>query len=777
MNSEPTKKLMSFYRAASRYGLDVSDEMDPSGNVEDWDGDKEGLLTLVKSISPEDFFKLLYLSRFEEAKIRDAIVSTARLLCVVGPKGSGKTTVVRKVLGDFTLENRYRVIIDLDVRRLQNDPDFYQISKTSSENEASRVVNFFNKQAVNVYYSEYFNYSVLLPESEKISKLALYAFVMVAKSNEFRKFAISKDRLKVEYSRMTRRPLLEPVAFEGVYAFLAESIGSEVTVRKILYEMDELLELPHLVLAAAQLWKAKHQVIWYDNLDQLDGMSQARVFEHLKVSHLRMPASVVSVICIREENIKHYVQSEQSAPSYSDFVVISPAGQTGAIGLGVFDENAVREIVGRRLSYAFSMLESIYNKMLLNQDRSAEKFNLPVALRRELSDLSERLFRIMWREKALQLTNQSLREFLSLHSATLDRYRLIAGDLRRARLENEDWFLATLFLRWLRRYNSVVPIGIYEFAEFVWEWKSQNDWGVQGRVPACVLEHVVATGLWNLESEQRLGGRPVRPPSVQSLLARLAKIGYSQREQVMKVIFSLYRQGEATGNIVDFCTQSIMESEGDIKDNHLIFLTYRGKCLSSFTCNTFGFSLESYLGFLEDRIEPVVNRNERRGIFMPAHSYKGELIWAVVDFLCDLASMYAEGLRQIGKRMKNSYGADWLSLYRSWFGIPGTKKQSANKKGTVASARNQLHFEAIISSLHAHFSLRGADFGTAGSGASISLAISSLKQAFEKEIHRIVDDCESPISDFRGRLVEMQIELPKRRWHERSLDDFIALNR
>lgn len=756
------EKFLRFYQASCHYGIDLSElEKQVAENS------MSVSARLPVEITREEFYRDLYLPRPQlEKRIRKAVPQT-RLLCVVGPKGSGKTTVIGKVVQDLRTKGTKKFIVEMDVRKIYSDPKFRDQLLPKLKEDPKAIIRFMDKRV-----SESYNQKLFSPISPKIDgkspRTSLYEFVLTQEGYDYTTFQKPRNAILDIFAQQNRDK-----GTSDLYQWLENNRVTDDRIREALAEIDECLDHRHYIDAARYICGYQTQIVWYDNIDGLAGKVQLEMFHHLRRAHAGLAGYAMSIMAIRFESVKSYILSEEKAPPYADFVILHEDERSDAIALGRLSGRNIQRIVESRFNYsarrqqerAKRLRELIASSTEEEESRRhQDELNEIVPLvsnpnLKLLRSMSLILLRQLDRQKAFGLSNGSLRELLVLHAETLDQYRRVQEIMGEGALVAEDWYLSTLLLRWLRRSQRIYVVGIYELVTRVEEWIASFEQNRDQDSVACVLEHVIATGLWNLQRYKAIGGIPKNPPSVGSLVSRLETIGY-ERSDILASIFELYTHADSTGNVVDFCSDSLILDAKDISDTDHLFLTERGKCLTGRTCNTFGFLYESIAMVREG----LSFRDGEKRTVLPLEIHTEIAADLVLDFLCDLALMYAMGMRQIRARLVDAgFEKSWRKTYRLWFGIPrfpGEKDFISQGVDGEKAARidRALHFEALTGSIRAHFSYREKQ-----KLPTYARKIVQLRRTFRNYVLKLDSQPQLMPPDFRSAL-----GVGQRKWNHRQ---------
>jgi hypothetical protein len=645
-------------------------------------------------MSDSDFFNILYHPRDEESVLaRD--LQTSRPLLVVGPPGSGKTSLVRKVLRDQSARDpQALVFFPFDLRKIFGRDEFLEIR---ARRDSLAFAQYFHRKTRERYFSHLYRPDQTIPNGPHAGRnalIALYDYCLTrAGSPESEDFADLTDEqdeahsFRDRFQRSRSAPGRGRMTQPSTYVEWLESTDDE-SVRQFKTRLRSKIGLPHLTQATANLYGYRKQLLWLDNADALTGQEQLHIFQYVMETQNALKSWLQTAVCLREENIKSWVIGEDDQPIASTRIEVSvpSLGSIPTFRLSTRTKDAwSNEVVRRRLTFSLNIYQQARRR---DPEFGPQLDNFQIEQFRRSAD---RLASLMENEFGLLLCNGSLREFLRLHAELLRRFVGLCNDLHTDPDSVPQWFLVTQFLAWLREGNGIYSVGSYDIAGIITHRHLTNP-----AAPNCILEHLVVTGTWNLQLQGNQSAQYKRHPHFRDLKEKLLSLGFSENEISRATLAMAKSSDSSSAGLIGFAAASDFDPLETPDDKSELFVTPKGRCLTGWTCNTFGFVLQSIVSAQE-----LLTAGAQEGQQMIRNLLTGGLplaIQKVTSFLCDLGSLYAEGLIAVRTRYANR-GGDWLQAYRRDFGIPSRQNwpYSRHLPGTkLGSTYQGLHFEALL---------------------------------------------------------------------------------
>jgi energy-coupling factor transporter ATP-binding protein EcfA2 len=631
-------EFLAFLRALDQvidFGVDQPAHYEPAGSAS-------------KPLDKKQFFEELYEERGVTKQLLTALRSSSRLICLVGPRGSGKTTVIHKMKQDAEPENRHQIVLLIDIRE--------QIRIGSIDASDADAIGASLRRMLRDYYLNQFFQSSRDPDNDRLN---LYAFLLDSSQRKL---------LHRQPEDILRDPIFE--LQDDVDLLLqrhdAGEKGPRMTIRDWLLqaiadrEVQDLkrrvnkdVTFSQLVYSAKEIKGINDQIIWFDNVDALTDQQQTNAMGAITNIFAPVSSLVRMGLSIREENV--FREYEQGAPPKHTRIMLKiprdreehayyPDPMAHDVPLANYD--ILKGVMAKRLSFVGKL-----------QAGSA----IPEALFNKMAALTDRLVNLICKENAIFLVNNSLRDFMQIVRDCLgDMVKphgvATLGDRIDRATQYDDCYIRTLFF-WRVRYSQrSYRIGVYDVLAAVSEFYKGFQVG-----PGCMLEHLILTATWNLtlkDDGSGGGGRPV----VGDVVDRLAMLGYT-RDQIIKTMYGLYLSPkEGRQNLLEIRTRDMLTGSNQIRDDLRIYLTPRGKCLAASSGGSF-----AYLYGCLRRLERVTAEQE----FVDEREIRStdKVIDRLLPHLCDIAQMHYKTLRT-WRETKTFGGEHWLDRYKAEFGVP-----------------------------------------------------------------------------------------------------------
>ncbi|MCH9651783.1 MAG: hypothetical protein K0U98_26380 [Deltaproteobacteria bacterium] len=760
-DQDQVETFLDLYDAVCKFSTDIHEERS-----------KLRRIPRFFHVSQDNFFKDLYVERGRlEKRILDRLDRDPGLMCIAGPLGSGKTSTGQKVLRRFESNHKghaFTARFDLRARTreglvLRFDGRPITDGQALGESLELEVYHKYMDQLFPYYTHDSFAGS-LPPEAQREKlrlwnllggrnpQLALYSYLLDSSLDSsrpqylFEAFSTLRNTClrAMRAFRKGQKARRDATYYDWLLA-ISEEEGEFDNIEK---EIVSKIRVQHVIYAATELYGYDHQLIWFDNADALVGRLQAEIFHILRRLQLTISEYARVLISVRAENIKKYDLLEQGAPPAFELVLIDPTEPSTKIPTLRVPPAQVPELKGiirKRFEFAqrFQQSRIAELKQRIKARSPDDSANIPEIQRlmarygavlsaKEAEDLrviSEISLDVCERQNAIYLANGSLRGFLALHREFTRHLHAIwrkapKGEAEKLLSDENRWYLDTLFLRFSRSWINHFQVGIYDIIQAAHDWFKRGKPGV-----GCFLKHVIITSTWNLEMERFQDGVRIRYPTVGEVIDRIGLLGYQGDSEIRVALFELYEHDGESGHIIDFHAPEEITAPEKIVNGLPCLVTYRAQCLSSSTCNSFGYIYEC--------VERLTNVANGKGLSLPSTRVAME---RVLPFLCDIAEMHIEELTRLrGRNPFGQLGASWVQEYRRLFGV------RLDRRFRITEAGDQNHgvymamlFEALVASVEAYVKRHAPGEG----------GISTLKGLYEDSL-RLLENGLDPTSDFR----------------------------
>lgn len=574
------------------------------------------------SINSKKFLNNFYCSRRSEQIMLDHILVSQDIICFVGDRGSGKSSVALKVK-NYIEENypdNYNFFY-LDIRGYVQRQSFIFGTKEETKESIKQIIK-------SLYFERFFP----VTENDITKRLKLYNYVITDQEVDrpvqlFNEFFESRDKITLMYRKYIRGKQIRELYSK--YQWLLDTYDNDVELQKELSKIEKQLSLVHLVFATKEVYKCDRQCLWIDNIDRLPDEVQNDILEFLRNAFSNYHNYFTIAYSIREENvIKDYESAEEEAPPYPTMISLDDENyKYNACDISIVSNDTIRNIVNKRLKYTYNFQKTTSNDLLLEKVRNTQKISsnndiLVQSIKLELEkrnneiddllkiidpvitdyefriiqEISDEILSTCFKESAIYISNNSLRSFLFGYYNFL-KY-LLNISYKKEDIHNGQpvsnmpavkyycsdegygqWMWSTLFFTFLRHSSIEQKLGLYDIIE-------------ESDKPGCLLKNLIITTIWNLTIDgynERL--KIYKNTTVGKVVERLEMIGFS-KEEVKLAMYKLYRIDHVRGNLIEFRVRKVLQSCRDIEDGFLVYVTHRGKCFASNSGKSLGYLFE-----------------------------------------------------------------------------------------------------------------------------------------------------------------------------------------
>jgi GTPase SAR1 family protein len=700
------------------------------------------------NFSSKEFLKHFYCSRRSESIMLNQLLVAPDIICLVGDRGSGKSSIAIKLKNHFddNYPNNYKFFY-LDIRG-------YVHREVFKFNNREEAISSIKKIITGLYLEQLFP----ITENEIINRLKLYSFILSNNSEADKPLSLFLDFL----------PLKDPIILKfrnykaiknkqenySILDWLVETYNDDTDLQKALSTLQDKISIVHLVFAVKEIYKFNRQILWVDNIDRLNDIAQNEVLEYLRNAFSNYQNFLAIAYSIREENVlRDYEIAEEEAPPYISKIMLDDnMYKYDACEISMASFEAITSIINKRLFYSFAFQRgiclSLRDELASNLKKLNAKTTISEILKNELlkrnteindhlklfspelSDyefkyiqmISEEILNTCYKENAIYISNNSIRGFLFGYYSFL-RF-VLSIPYKKEDFPNENlrpnypavlhycseekygkWMWSTLFFIFIRDSNIEQKLGLYDIIEHL----------QQG---GCLLQNIIISSIWNLTLEgydERL--KIYKNTNVKKVISRIKLLGYSS-EEILDAMYKLYRIYHIRGNLIEFRDRTIIKDIADIKEDMLVYVTHRGKCFASNTGKSLGFLYECI------RHYEVTDTIELQKI--PIHSFE-VYFEKVLPYLIKIGNSHLDAFTDICKNGKLNVN-NKHDQYRKLFGIPQIYPFNKNvaRKQRISNIERKLILELILDRIAI---LKMTD--------SMRSVIANLKQRYLDEIINI----------------------------------------
>jgi len=635
-------------------------------------------------------------------------LTKGNLVALCGPSGSGKSTI--SVVVKREIEKEYKTkLLFIDLRNTEAQKYFDDTSEFKEASARGIILDKFEKD---------FELNPDNPQSK--IRVQLLHFLL---SNEkrirartqpaiFNVFASLRNRAALIYSRVSQN-------FDSFEEWFLEN-AYIIELGDIIDDTNKLIDIGHYIAFLKYKNKYEDFIIWLDNIDAFPNVQQSQILSFLQNIQRNFMNSSTIVVSVREENIYRLGEYHDNfnEPFISKITFDDPDGGIegsdcyDSINVPVLKESELKQIIDNKLKFTRKKykeaieklgkrIKSYQNELLELKDKNKanaikDKIQKTTSEREEMNNdliddidfseierISYSIMELFHNEKVIFLSNNSVKEFIRIHSAYLlylfKKKNFDSSDY----LNQSDSARITEFLSWIHTVDA--PFGLETLNVVEESGKYLND---TKRKLACFLPYIIVTAIWN--ESIKLYGKPSpgNNPFLKTIVKQIKKDFGFKRSVIRQAVFDLYDQAGGKGNFITFRNKKLLEHPDDLDERSTVRVTYRGKVAIGHTINSYGYLKECI-----SRIENDLNDG-------------GNIQDKVMDKIVELSNQHLESLIELRESTYNN-DADWWLEYNFRYGIPldsrFVRDSEIGNPLPNCKYRRAIYLEAVFDSLTDYF--------------------------------------------------------------------------
>ncbi len=588
------------------------------------------------------FYDELYLQRKDkEEKIKQALTESTKPLLVFGFPGTGKTTIVTKVLKDLRDKNSDVLVLNFDFKGEDQITSPIVFEKWFKNKLRSKINVFLEQKGISLFDI------VLFLFGKENSSYELPVEIGVIKQKLFDYYKITfNDPGELDFHEW----LLLNVSNSYVYQRIDE-ITDNLRNRDILYFLR----------------KSQNQrlFLFCDNMDSIVKNEIRKAF----YVHIRSYSGAISkftniIVTARYSTISNQSYTDYGAYywekislDYREFIVqdnlkrntdiiIKQKGYCSPIEYEQLKDKLERDVKEKFSKKFIEKRKHYFNKVIQNKD------NLIIA--EENEQIEELLDLIISNDHIhvalLELANHDRRWKLRY---LVDFIKYIHFDLN-IRIENiglnkdeRSFILESYFYHWVITNRRIELDGYNSVDEIL---NSQEE-------IKCSLSHLLVTLIYNYTKKERGDHNHSYSITVGKVIEELQNIGY-KKEIILKKIFDLYKQEDSFIGLIELSRFFDIKDFFDINENDSIWLTPRATYLCEYLNCKFVFMLAIY------RFNKLHVENGTLFNYDDANPITSDTIYQNLFFINKIANNHLSSLRSIKGIMQTN---DWIEYYKDWY--------------------------------------------------------------------------------------------------------------
>lgn len=606
-------------------------------------------------LNEKTFYDQMYLGRPKEIDIKKALTLTYQPTLVYGFPGTGKTSVVRKVLFEIALETKPEpCFFPFDFKGQEQISSYqkdFDIKRWHREKLRTKINRYLYDHNIDDFEILFFFFD----EKNKGYELS-YEFDKIRRSlyNDYRNSTEESNFCSWFKSKIENR--------KTEFIELANQMISHFRNRDYLYFITN--REPNMLT---------HCIIFYDNLDSITSNEVRKDF----YKHIREYSGVISnyvhiIVTSRTSSIADQSMSDYGAYfwqkiaiDYQEFIdqklfdqrVNSYVNRKGFCSSAdrlsiranlerVAKETFAKNVIHRRTSF----LESIIQKKSL-----ADKIDQSSL--EKIKDIYELIIHNHHLHGALLELSNHDRHWMFRHMVTFIRYILEDLMLSDTSLgdnnEERSFILESYFYHWTIN-NKKIECTIYDIVKDTEEWhRAQIGLG-------CSFSHLIIAVIYNLTDRERGKHTYTSSTTIREVIEKLSELGYAP-DQIISKIYDLYKSEDRYLGLIETSRYFTVERKSDLSYDDGIWLTPKAAYICEYLSLKFLFMIALY------RHNKITDWRNSRFDYDDNDPVSINNIATNLNFLCKIASMHYEALVRIKSCFKDNSG--WFQYYKRWFCI------------------------------------------------------------------------------------------------------------
>jgi len=586
---------------------------------------KEELIKRAVSLSKDEFLEELYVPHPNEDEIKDLLFTSDQISCVVGVKGSGKTTVISKLLHKNIPKGVAFIKINFDKEAVNFDtPDSdWSVKEKWLRTSKKRLIALIRKKLFATYLRNY---------DEELEE---FCRRLMGEESITEMEAVYHD---VRNHRIEARNLMVRSKFKGKFEeFLFEEENADLTLY-INKFMVKNLSLVQLFWFMYDKKICDRIILVFDQVDSLPNAFQP-YYLHIAVElHQSLQEFVRCVIAIRKENIHRPSQYSQGGNAiFMRLVYIQKSEEheiveKSAVEIGEPDMELMERILEQRTKL-FDKLGAIIPE---------------ASVVSKIVSITKKIYQTYLSEKFYRIANGSLRSMLDFHASFIEFILSEVEDLEtlvRNQSDDPDR-LGSLFYRWLVTVGErTLAIKLYNPVEALSNWTTSKI--------GCFPQYLILGFLYNRKHDP--SKRHYYYSTVSEIVDELVILGYEE-EEIISDIFKLHSFGQRPGQLIEMRSKELtgtISADSMSLGDHL-WITPRGEESIESCSHKFFYVME--------QINSRLKQTRDKFTF-------DDYVARDLKYITLVSKIHQEGLRRVRDIYEDIYGNGWYDVYCQRFCI------------------------------------------------------------------------------------------------------------
>lgn len=559
---------------------------------------------------------------FEQRLIKE-LLSSVPLICIVAPKGSGKTSSLRYALYNIETQHPDVARVLIDVKKFFDAEAFARLTSATALPTFRAEIRRIVQQS-------------LLPTLA--DTVAFTAWVLAGPSDTTDPFN-SSLLAELQDEAMDAQMEFECGGADRMTRvnILTSALRKPANYSRYSKAIRDRIRTAHVVQSAVSLGRASRVLLVFDNVDRIPDEHQSNFLQAVNDSHNALAGACVTAVAIRKETL----HSPRPNKHGDVITMVLPDGERyPCVLLPENRHDHVRDIFESRHKYSRQLLET------LAPDVAAEDIATTLDLI-HTSILTEFI-----NDSVHALANGSIRTTVSIYTGFV-RYLMALQEQGVAAMHDvissDADHLQTLFFVWLRTKATDYGLLFYDVIKPDVDPRAAREFA-----DLASEHHLLLTTILNLCEEQHTGS----DPAVHDVFDRLTRVGFKD-EQIGKALKSMSAPPHGSPGTIEF-TDVTDEGDHDRNSSARVRLTPLGNVLISDLLDKVGYVWGKALD--RAKLPPDKSRNY--------HSFnRFERMRIFLEYSRDLARHHLRLLSLLRREWGRIHGTGWLAHYRSQFGV------------------------------------------------------------------------------------------------------------
>lgn len=599
-----------------------------------------------RTITIGTYLDKLYVPRlhehFEDYLFHEMQV-TARILCVAGENGSGKTSALEFVKRRFQAEAPHLKVIKLNMKTLYDAYSTY--FPTSDPNKPEPIESYV--QAFRRLLRDIVRTSLFPSVSDYRH---LISWLLAGPPQQPDDFDISLlSSLQDAYCEITALARCEELPrhsrCKAIYDYLAANPTEDCKFRRL---VSKRVLIAHAVFAYLDLNRSFTRIVLIlDNVDRLPLQQQAQFLLAIRDMQAAVQSKCCTTVALRTENISH-LQPRDGHDYFFDLILPDGYQYPGLVVPGI-DDHHLQHVLQKRDAYAEELLAACSTTPVLPSQLLRPQY---------VYDAHRLIVQQFLEERVHDLANSSCRVLLTVYVGFL---RFIWGCVDKHKLDLVDLgkrydiskHVKTLFYFWLQDFGPDVGIPLHNVVD--WKYNPHSN-SIQHVASA---QHLLLTCMYNMVQNSRMKQLRNSHPRWDSVVAAMKTLQFDYNT-IRDAASQFVAAPDRPAGAIKFLRRDVDPACLAEQDQDEITLTRLGEEIVRNVLHSSGYVIGASLRKQYGGTVPVTAYFELTPIQRAKH---------VMSFTVALAQKHLKAIALWHPAWAEKHGVNWVWEYRQQFGV------------------------------------------------------------------------------------------------------------